>query len=392
MITTDITPDLVRGAAQLEPGERGLRVHRLPGWVRQQFPDPLLMDREGQPAGVRLVFATSADRVELVTHASRVAYRGVERPRGALDVLVDGDLSLQHVLEGGDVTEVDLATGETTTVPGPHDHTVLRLPAGEHVVEMWLPHNETIELLTLRSDAPLHAVPSSAPRWLHHGSSISHGSGAASPTGTWPVVAARLAGVELRNLGFGGSAMVDPFMARVIRDTEADVISLKLGINVVNADAMRLRAFVPAVHGFLDTIRDGHPETPVLLVSPIYCGIHEQVPGPGSFDPASFGTGQIRFTATGDPAEVARGGLNLEVIRRELAAVVKRRDDRHLHHLDGLQLYGPADAEELPLPDALHPGPEAHQRIGERFAAAAFGAGGPFAAAAGRRAGGLLTS
>ncbi|MAU23254.1 MAG: hypothetical protein CMH13_22420 [Martelella sp.] len=28
---------------------------------------------------------------------------------------------------------------------------------------------------------------------------------------------------------------------------------------LVNADLMRLRAFGPAVHGFLDTIRDGLP-------------------------------------------------------------------------------------------------------------------------------------
>jgi hypothetical protein len=35
---------------------------------------------------------------------------------------------------------------------------------------------------------------------------------------------------------------VDQFTARVIRDSPADVISVKLGINVVNLDAMRLRA------------------------------------------------------------------------------------------------------------------------------------------------------
>ena len=33
-----------------------------------------------------------------------------------------------------------------------------------------------------------------------------------------------------------------------------DLISLKLGINLVNTDLMRLRAFGPAVHGFLDKV------------------------------------------------------------------------------------------------------------------------------------------
>ena len=76
--------------------------------------------------------------------------------------------------------------------------------------------------------------------------------------------------------------------ARVIRDTGADLISPKIGINLVNADLMRVRAFGPAVHGFLDTIRDGHPETPLLVVSPTACPIHESTPGPSDFDAASL--------------------------------------------------------------------------------------------------------
>ena len=120
--------------------------------------------------------------------------------------------------------------------------------------------------------------------WLHHGSSISHGSDAASPTTTWPALAASLGGVELINLGLGGSALLDPFTARALRDTPADLISVKIGINLVNADLMRLRAFTPAVHGFLDTIREGHPTTPLLVVSPILCPIHEDTPGPSAPD------------------------------------------------------------------------------------------------------------
>lgn len=41
-----------------------------------------------------------------------------------------------------------------------------------------------------------------------------------------------------------------------MRDTPADLISFKMGINVVNTDAMRLRAFTPALHGFLTIIRE----------------------------------------------------------------------------------------------------------------------------------------
>jgi hypothetical protein len=45
----------------------------------------------------------------------------------------------------------------------------------------------------------------------------------------------------------------------MIRDAPADLITLKVGINLVNADSMRERTFRPAVHAFLDTIREGIP-------------------------------------------------------------------------------------------------------------------------------------
>jgi hypothetical protein len=91
--------------------------------------------------------------------------------------------------------------------------------------------------------------------------------------------------------------------------------------------------------------------------------------------------GEVRFVATGDPAERASGRLTLGVIRQELDRLVRRRaaEDPHLHLLDGRALYGEADAAELPLPDALHPDGATHRRIGERFAELAFAPGAPFA-------------
>src|SRR5690606_38701278 len=238
-------------------------------------------------------------------------------------------------------------------------------------------------LVALRTDAPVEPEPDRGRRvWLHHGSSISHGSNAATPTTTWPALAASRGDAELVNLGLGGSALLDPFTARTIRDAPADLISLKIGINLVNADLMRLRAFTPAVHGFLDTVRDGHPTAPLLVVSPIHCPIHEHTPGPAAFDPAALRDGELRFRATGDPAERAAGKLTLTVIREELSRIVRQRaaDDPNLHYLDGLRLYGEADSAELPLPDGLHPDAAAHRRIGERLPAFALAGGGPLAA------------
>ena len=385
-ITTPLTADLLRGALDVEHTEHGLLPHRLPARARAQNTNAQLAMAEAQPSGVRLVFRTAATAVELDTLRTKRDYTGFPpRPDGLYDLLVDGVPAGQASGTGGNVLTVDLATwaGEVTSGPvGTVRFT--GLPARDKDVEIWLPHNETTELVALRTDAPVVPAPDRDRRvWLHHGSSISHGSDAASPTAIWPAIAALRGGVELVNLGFGGSAMLDPFTARAMRDTPADLISVKTGINLVNQDAMRLRVFGPAVHGFLDTIRDGHPDTPLLLVSPIHCAIHEDTPGPTAPDGEEIGKGRLVFAPMGDPAETPTGKLTLTVIREELARIVEQRaaDDPNLHYLDGLDLYGPQDAAALPLPDHVHPDAATHRHIGDRFHGLAFTNGGPFAAA-----------
>ncbi len=379
MITTPITTDLVRGAAELELTDEGLQPHRLPARARAQLPEIQMV--ESQPSGVRLVLSTRATVVELETLRTKMAYAGAPpRPDGIYDLVVDGELTAQASVTGGHVLTVDMTTGSVDHQSGPPGTVRFDgLPDRPKRIEIWLPHNENTLLVALRTDAPVEPTPDSGrPVWLHHGSSISHGSDAASPTTTWPALAARRAGVELINLGLGGNAQLDPFTARTLRDTPADLISIKIGINLVNIDAMRLRIFTPAVHGFLDTIREGHPTTPLLVISAILCPIHEDTPGPSAPDFANLDEGRLRFRAAGDPAERATGKLTLNVIRDELARIVAQRadDDRHLTYLDGRELYGEADYTELPLPDELHPDAASHRRIGERFAALAFGPGG----------------
>ncbi|MDW4907206.1 SGNH/GDSL hydrolase family protein [Streptomyces sp. ADMS] len=379
-ITTPITADLIRGALDLEHTPHGVLPHRLPARARAQNTDPQLVAAEAQPSGVRLVFRTRATSVELDTLPTKRVYAGAPpRPDGVYDLLVDGRPAAQSSVRGGGNTlTVDMTAGTATHEPGaPGTLRFDGLPDRMKNIEIWLPHNETTELVALRGNAPVEPVTAGDEGrkvWLHHGSSISHGSDAASPTAIWPALAAALGGVELINLGLAGSALLDPFTARAMRDTPADLISVKIGINLVNTDLMRLRAFGPAVHGFLDTIREGHPTTPLLVVSPLYCPIHEDTPGPTALDLTTIGTGELRFQPMGDPAERAAGKLTLNVIREELSRIVKQRtaDDPNLRHLDGRALYGESDFAELPLPDQLHPDAATHRRIGERFAELAF--------------------
>lgn len=362
----------IRGAAWLEESLDGVLPHRLPAWARRQFPDGFMAMVEAQPAGVRLRFRTAARTADLTVRVLRVAVE--HAPPGApqpYDVVVDGAVVPQSsaVASEAGVLLLEPLAGTTVELPGPPGTVHLALGGDgitERDVEIWLPPGETTRLVALSTDAPVSAArPVDPPRWVHHGSSISHGAGAASALGAWPTVAARAAGLDLVNLGFSGNAVLDPFVARAVRDQPADVISLKLGINVVNHDAMRLRAFVPAVHGFLDTIREGHPTTPLVVVSPLLCPLVETTPGPTSLDPADPSV----FRTLGHPSEVAAGKLSLTVIRSALAAVVASRADAALTYVDGTSLYGWSDWDDLPMRDLMHPDAAAHRLIGKRFGA-----------------------
>jgi hypothetical protein len=383
MITTPITNEFLAGALELEDTEYGLLPHRLPSWAREQCADPQLMMAESQSSGVRLAFRTRATTIELDTLPVKRAYVGMpHRPDGFYDLCVNGELKAQRSLAGGIVLRINMAVGSVNTHVGLIGTMRFSdLSSSIKDIEIWLPHNETTHLVALRSDAPIEPIVDDQRKvWVHHGSSISHGSNAASPTGIWPAVAASLSNTALLNLGFGGSALLDPFIARTIKSIPADFISLKIGINLVNTDVMRLRAFIPAVHGFLDTIRDGHPVTPLLIISPIFCPIHEDTPGPSEIDPEALRTGRLQFRATGSRANTTQGKLTLCVIRDALAAIIEQRasSDRNVHYLDGRNVYGEADTRSLPLSDQLHPDAQTHQLMGHRFANLAFKSGGPF--------------
>jgi hypothetical protein len=376
-----IAANLIHGAVDIEVTADGLLPQRLPAWARAQCPDPQLAMAASQPSGVRLVFHTAATSIELDTLPTKRVYAGMAaRPDGVYDLRINGRLSRQLSAPGGKIMNIDMAAGTATITPGtPQTLRFAELRAGEKTIEIWLPHDETTELIDLRANADITPVaPAGKRTWLHHGSSISQGSNAASPCGIWPAVAATLADVDLINLGLSGNALLDPFTARTMRDLPADLISIKMGINLVNTDLMRLRAFAPAVHGFLDTIRDGHPTTPLLIISPVYCPIHEDTPGPCLFDLPALSEGRLLFRAAGNRSDIRQGKLTLRIIREQLQAIVTQRKatDPHIHYLDGTLLYGPADNARLPLPDELHPDAASHQLIGERFHELAFMEGG----------------
>lgn len=344
--------------------QEGVRPVRLP-LAQRAFVTPDLRMMASTAAGVRITLAT--DSASLAVEVDQIA-PPPEVSRSVYDLVVDGSLVESRAVEGGGV--VDPRTGGIRR--GDPISLELELPgAGLRAVELWLPQIASVRVRSVRvaDGARVEPVRDPRPRWVTYGSSITHCGEAHSPFRTWPAVAARLANVHLTCLGYGGACHLDQAVARLIRDRHADRISLKLGINVQNGDTMRERAFIPAVHGFLDTVRDGHPQTPITVVSPIFCPLGETSPGPLLLN--DDGEGFRNFER---PKELREGALHLQRMRAILEESVERRraaGDVNLEYLDGRELFGEGDVEDLP--DLLHPNGNGYERMGERFASLVLG-------------------
>lgn len=363
----------VAGIVELEATPSGTVLHRLPGWARAQHNDIALALVETMPSGGRLELVTDATCVELDVQLTLVQIGTEPGPPATFELVVDGEVVGARSTRTGTLIVVDPRTGAVDFQPGGAETIRFEgLPPGEKRIEVWLPHATAVHLLELRVDGAVSAPLPTGRRWVHYGSSISHCLEATEPTGVWPVVAARLAGVDLQSFAFAGQCQLDPFAARMIAAQPADLISLKLGINIVNADSMRERTFVPAVNGFLDTIRQAHPDVPIALITPITCPVAEDHPGPTATDES----GQCSVVER--PPALAVGALTLRRIRELEAEIVTARraaGDERLHLMHGPDLFGPDDVADLP--DGLHPNAAGYRRMGERFHRLAFEEG-PF--------------
>ncbi|GAA3026742.1 GDSL-type esterase/lipase family protein [Microbacterium dextranolyticum] len=356
----------------------GIRPLRLPRRAGAHFPPngEILRAITSNASGVRVRLTTAATRLSLTLRCTQLFFD--ELPGPVNDIVVEVDGAPVHVVRAP-VTDIrrlswtgDAASSSIMSPPATLEFTLDG--AGEKDVTVWLPQGMTVDLQDLSADAPVAAAePSRAPVWIHHGSSISHCVETPSPTGAWPVIAARRSDLSLVNLGFGGQCMLDPFVADAIAASPADVISLKVGVNIVGARSMDQRTFTPAVHGFLDRVRVGHPDTPIVLASSILWPGSEDVPGPA--DVEFLEGGRVRCHTTGAAGDVAKGALTMTESRRQLAEVARVRaaSGEPISYLDGLSLFGPDDQARYTLPDSLHPDAELYAEIAARFAAAVFG-------------------
>ncbi len=290
---------------------------RLPHAARDLFPAPLV-ERAAMPAGVRLVFRSDATSIA----GQRVAVTD----SAPLDLVCDGEV----------VATAEQGGAESFRFDG--------LPPGEKRIELWLPQFGSFRLRALElNDGAILRVEGQAeagPRWVTYGSSITQCRTAASPTQTWPAIVARERGLHLTCLGYGGQCHLDVGVARLMRDLPAGFLSICVGINVYGGATLNQRTFRSAVTGFVQIVREGHPEIPFVVLSPIWSPPREREPN------------AVGFTLQGMREEVEAA-----------VAALRAHGDGALHYVDGRGVFGP-ELEHL-LPDGLHPNAEGYRLLGQ---------------------------
>ncbi|MEU1663693.1 SGNH/GDSL hydrolase family protein [Streptomyces sparsogenes] len=335
-----------RGAVSLQRG---------PGWTapwRLPHPEAALylpeggLGRAAMPSGVRVVLRTDSTTLTCRYQADPAPRLNGPPEVARLDVLCEGRHTATVELE----THGRDAEFRVEGLPG--------RPGEPATVELWLPFYHQFRLCGLTLDAGAAVGPDDAgerPRWVHYGSSISQGRGAASPSRTWAALVARRAGWELTSLALGAACQLQPMTARLMRDLPAELLTVCVGINIQALGSHNRDSLASALVGFVRTVREGHPTTPFAVMSTIVAPEREEVPGPS--------------------------GMTMRECRahiRRAVGLLREHGDANLHYVHGPKVFGPSCTRLLLEPegtDRLHPSPAGHPVFAARFLAALHRAG-----------------
>jgi hypothetical protein len=271
------------------------------------------------PAGVRLEFVGEVDAVRIFyrTTTANLGYRG------------DGaGCTFSLYRAGQKIAEEDAVLGEgVVQLPlygEPGRPAIVYLPEGMK------PIVSGIEGI----GGPIEPAPRQ-PRWLSYGEAVTQGWLASSPAMAWPAVTARKLGLDLCNFGYAGSTRADTATALAIAETPAEIVTISIGANIWSRFPHTPALCVEEVRAMLTLVRAGHPQTPIVVVSPL-----------------------VRPEAEDTPNQL---GSTLTELRIAIEEAVRERmisGDVRLHLVEGSTVVGVAD-----LADGRYPGDDGHIRI-----------------------------
>jgi lysophospholipase L1-like esterase len=173
------------------------------------------------------------------------------------------------------------------------------------------------------------------PRWIAYGDAITQGWIASGPAQGWAAIAARKAGLDVVNLGFAAAGRGEIVSAEHIAALPADIISIAYGASCWSRVPHSVGMVAEGFRGFLDVIREGHPLTPIVVVSPF-----------------------VRPDAEKEPNRL---GATLANIRNAIESVT--RDRMASGDLTLSLVAGKSTISDEHLGDGIHPGDEGHKRI-----------------------------
>jgi lysophospholipase L1-like esterase len=278
------------------------------------------------PVGVRLELVGDARAVDLVyrTETADLGYRG--EGAGRTFAVWRGETAVDEQPAALGTGTVRLALGD-----GPADE-----PAVVYLPEGMKPRVESVVAV----DGAIEPA-AAQPRWLCYGDSIAEGWVASGPAGAWPAVAGREHGLDVVNLGYAGSARGEIVSAEQIATVAGDVISLSHGTNCWTRIPFSVGMMREGLAAFLAVVREGHPETPIVVASPVLRPDAEVTPN--------------------------RLGATLADLRGVIEEVVRERSatDTRLRLVPGGDLLT-ADL----LPDGIHPGDDGHRILAQAFGSA----------------------
>lgn len=299
--------------------------HEQPGsrlWPEFAVKLPVDTGRAGEvPAGVRLELTGTARALEL-----DVTVDAADRPAAptmgpTVSVWTDDDCV------GGVAIGADHAT---ITVPLPERD------AGQPVI-LYLPESPAVTVRAVRGVGGTVEPVSRGPRWLAYGDSILQGWSVTDPGRSWASTVARRAKLDLINLGFAGSARGElPVALQIKATTPVDVLTMAWGTNCWAAIPVDAGLLHEQVRLFISAVRQGHPDAPLIVLSPIV-------------RPAAERERNI-FGATLADLRLA--------MEESVLDCQGRWGDERLHLVPGAGLVSPED-----LVDGVHPGDRGHEVI-----------------------------
>lgn len=150
------------------------------------------------------------------------------------------------------------------------------IPYDPSLIRILLPYDCPTVFVSLEGDiSPPRPEQAPARRILSYGSSITHGGGSVAPSESYAMNTARLLKMDLINLGFAGSAQMEPAMADYIASrNDWEIATLEMGINVIGTWSPEI--FAERIDYFVETVAHAHPNRWIFCID-MFTNLHDLV-------------------------------------------------------------------------------------------------------------------